>query len=116
MRPIGKLDKKITLQAPTVARGDTGGMSQTWTTQDTVWAFIEDVSSKESMQSSMRKGEKQTRFVIRYSTDTDDIRSNWRISYAGNVYDIDPPVLIPTGRPNNIEILGVIRSAEGAAL
>ena len=47
MQAAGKLDRRITIEAPTVSRGTTGGHEETWSTHATLWASVRDLSGRE---------------------------------------------------------------------
>ena len=106
-----KYDQRIVIESPTVTRGPTGAQVTSWTTQLTVWAMIEDVSSREMQDSSRTQSERRTRFKIRHSAAASAIEATWRITHGGRTYDIEPPTFHPTGRPERIEILATQRGA-----
>ena len=68
-----EFNARITLEYPVQVPDGGGGITKTWSIAATVWAIIND------FQSDDRK------IRIRYRT---DIKSNWRIGYAGKYSNI----------------------------
>lgn len=94
MMRIGDLDKRITLQAPTLAPDSMGGFTTTYVDITTVWAKAWTVSSSDQQQGGQAGLIRVQKFCIRFRT---VLKSAWRIrwdSVSGTRYfaitGIDP--------------------------
>lgn len=87
MLQAGKLDKRITLQAPAITRGASGGVGKAWTEIAQVWAAVRNMSGNERAASSAggQVAEARTEFTIRYRS---GVTAQARVLYAGAVYNI----------------------------
>ena len=84
----GRLDRRITLQSLTVAKGASGGMKKTWANFATgIAAAVRNLSGNERQASSAggQVAEVRTEFTIRYRT---GVTADMRVLYAGAVYNI----------------------------
>ncbi|SFU81694.1 phage head-tail adaptor, putative, SPP1 family [Paenacidovorax caeni] len=89
MLQAGKLTQRITLQAPVVARGRSGGQSKTWTDAATdVPAAVRNLSGNERRASSSAGGEvaqARAEFTLRWRP---GITAQMRVLYGGAIYNI----------------------------
>ena len=84
----GRLDRRITLQSLTVAKGTSGGMTKTWADFATsIAAGVRNLSGNERQASSAggQVAEARTEFTIRYRA---GVTADMRVLYAGAVYNI----------------------------
>jgi len=81
----GKLDRRITLQSLEVARGNAGGVSESWTEVDTVWAEKVEQSTREFRSAVALRSEVNRMFRIRYRT---DITAKHRVLFDGRIHEI----------------------------
>ena len=87
---IGKLDRRITIERATLTLNDYGERAETWTTLATVWAEISyRGGGNESIQSDQVYAVQRVRFIIRYSSTVSDVRPSDRVSYNGQLYQIE---------------------------
>ena len=71
MISAGKLDRRVTLQMPTVSRGDLGGVEKTWADAATVWAQVRPLSGREATRAQQVQSMASVAVTIRYRTDID---------------------------------------------
>jgi len=84
--PIGKLDRRITIQSLTQGIGaDYGEPTQTWTDWATVWANVYYGGGREFEHARQLTAEIDTQFQIRY---VEGLLPTMRIAYEGRYYDI----------------------------
>lgn len=78
--PAGKLRHRIRIErladdldsnGDVIQNDQTGEVSQSWQTVDTVWAAIEPLSAREFIQSAAMQAELVAKIVMRYRTDVD---------------------------------------------
>ena len=79
--------EKIIIQQPTEARGDAGGVEETWTTYKTVYAEIDDLSGGEDNTSDMVVYVNGLSFKI-HKKDAPDVTTKMRISYDSEYWYI----------------------------
>lgn len=101
---IGRLDRQVTIQTPTVAQDSTGSTVTTWanlTTDATPWARLERTRGGEDFKTGhVEQAERTLTFVIRHRT---DLNEEMRIVYEGQNWDIE---LIETiGRGDMLRIV-----------
>lgn len=84
----GKLDRRLTLLARTLVTNAANEEVETFTSVGTVWASKKDVSDRERVDSQEVGATITTRFQVRHSSLTDDIRPTWRVSCEGRVYEV----------------------------
>ena len=75
----GYLNKRITIQARTIARDTFGGETITYTDLDTIWANITTVSGREYYLARQVNSEVEFEITVRYRTDINPTR---RIKYS----------------------------------
>ena len=78
---------KIIIQEPTEARGDAGGVEETWTTYKTVWAEIDDLGGGKDNASEMPVYTDSFSFKI-HKTDAPDVTTKMRISWESEYWYI----------------------------
>ncbi len=84
--PIGKLDRRITIQSLTQGLGtEYGEPTETWSDWATVWANVYMGGGREFEAARQITAEIDTQFQIRYVS---GIQETMRISYDGRLYDI----------------------------
>ena len=81
----GALDKRITLQKPTYARGDLNELAESWTDVATVWAEIIPNSGRQYFEAEQASSETQGMIRIRYRS---DIEAQWRFTYNSRTFRI----------------------------
>ena len=87
---IGKLDRRITIERATLTLNDYGERAETWTTLATVWAEVNyRGSGSESIQSDQVYAVQPVHFILRYSSTVSDVRPSDRVSYNGQLYQIE---------------------------
>lgn len=85
----GALRHRITLQAKTTGsptRTAMGAPDDGWVTQDTVWAAVRPLRSRELMAAQAAASEVDTEIEIRYRS---DITAAWRVVHGSTVYNIE---------------------------
>lgn len=69
MIAAGKLDRRVTLQTPTVTRGDLGGLAQTWVDLATVWAQVRPLSGREASRAQQVQSVASLAITLRWRAD-----------------------------------------------
>lgn len=64
---IGRLRHRVAIQTAATSRTDSGFATQTWTTQETVWASVEPISGRELMEADQVEGAVTHRVRMRYT-------------------------------------------------
>lgn len=83
---IGRLDKRITFQSETTATDVSNADAETgWEDVKTTWAKVEPSRGSEQLQSDQVKSVHDLTITVR----TQEVKNEWRISYAGKFYEID---------------------------
>jgi len=96
----GPLDRRITLQSPSVLeRGAAGDAPVVYTTVATVWASRRDLRGREVLAAGTTVAEGETTLVIRYRS---DVRPSWRVVMDGRNYDIQS--IAELGRRDGLEL------------
>jgi SPP1 family predicted phage head-tail adaptor len=85
----GRLDRRVTLQGKTVARGALGGHQEVWTAFATVWAEVRDLSGRETFNAKAVGSAATQIITLRYRSDVHN----------------DQRVVLPGGRIVRIEWL-----------
>ena len=73
---IGKMDRRVTLQAESLQRGGAGQAKRAFTDIATVWAHIENLREREISESDKHTVELNVRVTIRYRK---DVRRDWQV-------------------------------------
>lgn len=85
---IGKLDRRLTLQAPTPAPADQyggAGQQQQYTDVATVAAQVKPVPGVEGFVGDQLTATQRQEFTIRYRP---DVRPTWQLVYEGTTYQL----------------------------
>lgn len=82
---IGDLRHRIELQATLSVADGMGGTTDTWTTQDAVWAAIWPVSATEQIRAASPTMVGTHRIRIRYH---EDLRPAWRVKFGNRYFSI----------------------------
>jgi len=103
------MDRRITLQRATLAANAYGERAETWSTLATVWAEIQykEGSGREAVQSDQLYSRQPVHFIIRYSSDVSSVRPSDRVSYKGDIYEIEGVQEI--GRAEGLRIVTSLR-------
>lgn len=101
----GRLDREITIERATDARGTSGAVTKTWATLATVPAEVRPKRGREFFAAGQVAGEVDTVFRIYWRS---DITVKDRISYGGRTYDITS--LGEIGRKEVLEIMATARA------
>jgi SPP1 family predicted phage head-tail adaptor len=88
MTAAGDLDVRITIRRATTAANAFNELIETWGDLVTVWAKRIDASAAESYRAQEVGAEITTRFIIRWSSDVDDVNPKDRVAFAGREYNI----------------------------
>lgn len=96
----GRMDRRIVLQSVSRTQDAAGEPIETWAALATVWADVSPIRGNERFVDNQEKAERTTRFRIRHRS---DITADNRISYGGNIYDIE--AVMELGREEGLEIL-----------
>lgn len=85
----GKLDRKITVQTRTVARGNSGGEVVSWSNAYTLFAERETTAATERFAASQSFADVDTLFRIRWNSTTKQINpKQHRITYRNRWYEV----------------------------
>ena len=82
---IGSLNRQIQLQYKTISRATDGSETETWVTQNTVWASKAHQSSREFFSAQKINAETTDLFIIRYRKLIDP---KMRVVFDGKNYNI----------------------------
>lgn len=82
---IGRLDRKIVIEAETIGQNSIGEYVSTWSVHHTTFANVAKVSGGENVQAGQVTATNKVRFKIRYYS---GINEAMRIDYNGHYYDI----------------------------
>jgi SPP1 family predicted phage head-tail adaptor len=87
---IGKLDRKITIQFRSISQNDYGEAVAAFSSSASVWAMIEtQPRGKEKVNNGIETSQQSVNFLIRYSSDVDDVTNGDRVLYNSQYYDIE---------------------------
>jgi SPP1 family predicted phage head-tail adaptor len=106
----GTMDRRLTLQQPTHARGAAGEDVRGWADVATVWAQRIDARGREVFQAGAVAGVAETVWRIRWRQDLVDAGPAWRAIIGTQAFDIQSVAEI--GRHDMLE-LRCIRAADG---
>lgn len=81
----GQLDKRMILQAPTIARADDGAETITWTTLATIWAGIRTLRGREYWQAQQVNSDVTHEVLIRYRA---RLSPRFRLIFEGRTLEI----------------------------
>ena len=86
---IGGLDRRITIQKPTLSANAYGEREESWGTHVTCWAQIErKPAAVEQNSGEQIVSVNKVVFNIRYSNDSKNTKAGYRISYDSKIYNI----------------------------
>ncbi len=83
----GKIDRRVTVERKTITNVPLG-QTEEWATVATVWASRRDVSDGEKAASGTAISTVASRFVVRSSPDTRDIRPSDRLTDGRLTFEI----------------------------
>jgi SPP1 family predicted phage head-tail adaptor len=81
-----KLDKRVTIQSPSMGQDEYGQPLAGWADVGTVWASIRDVSGRQYVAAQATQNSVQTIITIRYQK---EIAPGMRVSHGSDLYDIE---------------------------
>lgn len=82
---IGRLRKRVTLEARSASQGTAGQPAGTWAPVATVWASIEPLSGREMLAAEAAQSEVSHRVTLRYRA---AITAAMRVNYGGRYFNI----------------------------
>ena len=85
MTPIGELNHRLVLEAPSETPDGVGGVTRTWTSLATLWAAIEPVAAEDQVVADRRLGVLSHRIVIRHR---DGLTTNHRFRFGARTFAI----------------------------
>ena len=87
---IGKLDRKITIQFRSISQNDYGEAVAAFSSSASVWAMLETKPrGKEKVNNGIETSQQGVNFLIRFSSDVDDVTNGVRVLYNSQYYDIE---------------------------
>lgn len=84
----GRLRHRVTFDQPVVGQSSSGAQTITFTPYCDVWASVEPLRGKETLQAGQVAADMDTRIRVRWSSETDCITPKWRARFNGIIYDI----------------------------
>lgn len=84
----GDLDRRVTIEAVTIAPDSAGQAVEVWTAIATVWAAVWQLSATERAARPQAAAEEVRRFRIRWASAFTPTPGGHRIVFAGRAYDI----------------------------
>lgn len=85
MIAAGKLDRRVTIEQPSVAADAYGGQVTTWTTFKVAWAEVRPIRGAERFEAMAQRAARFEVFRIRYLS---GVTPKMRIVWDGRVYNI----------------------------
>lgn len=101
----GKKDRQIILKSCSETKDGFGGITETYTAVQTVWASVKDLRGNQFFAAQQMNSAITTKFTIAYR---DDIGACWRIEFKGREYDIIG-IPVEIGRNVDLEIMAKAR-------
>lgn len=95
----GELDKRIAIQFATPTQGDTGEVTDSWSTYAERWAAMDIPSGKEFFAAETLISENTVLFRLYY---TAGVTTKMRVSWDGRLFDIESA---PADQRNNVLVL-----------
>lgn len=108
----GRLDSKIVIQSASLTTNGLGVQTESWSTIATEWAEVRHLKGQEYEQAQQIAGETDTKFIIRYNSNSSAITQSSRIQFGSEDYDILESIPIPGGRPTKLEIYARRRTTD----
>lgn len=107
MTKAGNLDRRITIQRATTINNEFNEPIETWADLATVWARRRDVSDGEKERSGQVGATLMSRFTVRSSATTRDVKPTDRLNYDGGIWNIQGLKEADEGRNRFIEITAI---------
>lgn len=82
----GDMRHRIILEKPTKVPDSQGGFTTTWSTQATIWAYIEPMNSRELIQAQQAQLDITTKIKIWYRS---DVKAEWRLKFGNRYFNIE---------------------------
>ncbi len=82
---IGMMRERVALQAPQEMRSPTGEATLSWATEDTVWASVDGLSSRDILQAQQANVIASHKISIRYRA---TVNPQYRILWRGKTLEI----------------------------
>lgn len=103
------MDRRIVIERATLTTNTYGERAESWGTLATVWAEISYKygSGTESIQSDQILTKQPVSFIIRYSATTNGVNPTDRVSYGGDLYQIE--AIQEIGRAEGLRIVTTLR-------
>lgn len=100
----GELNRRITIQQPTVAKDQYKRVTTGWVDFKTVWAAVEPLNGREYIQAQNTNAEITVRFRIRYLP---DVTNAMRVLYDGRVFNLNSPPIDLRGAHEEMHLMCV---------
>lgn len=100
---IGALRHRITFLSKSVSRDSMGGEVPTWVVEETVWAAVKPLRTRELLAAKAAQVEATIQFNVRYLA---TVVPEWRVRWDGKLYSI-VSVIDVGGRKNEMELICV---------
>ncbi len=84
----GRQRHRITLDAPVTSQNGTGEEIVAWTPVMTLWAAVEPLKGREQLIAQQILATSDTRIIIRWSPNVDQITEKWRVRKQQTIYNI----------------------------
>lgn len=94
----GKLDRRVTFQTKTKIRTPSGGWTDGWDDEFTVWAQIKPLRGGETVMQARMAAKNPVIVIVRASALTKQIEHNWRAVIDGKPYEIRENPRLREGR------------------
>ena len=106
---FGQMDRRIVIERATLTTNTYGERAESWGTYATVWAEISYKfgSGTESIQSDQILTKQPVSFIIRYSATTAGVIPTDRVSYGGDLYQIE--AIQEIGRAEGLRVVTTLR-------
>ena len=103
------MDRRIVIERATLTTNTYGERAESWGTLATVWAEISYKygSGTESIQSDQILTKQPVSFIIRYSATTNGVNPTDRVSYGGDLYQIE--AIQEIGRAEGLRVVTTLR-------
>lgn len=88
--PIGAMNRRVTLQSPTITRDEAGGEVLTWADVMTVWAYVNPLAGHELINAQAAFADVSHLIIIRWQAAFADPQAvaKMRVVYAGRHFAI----------------------------
>ena len=85
----GRLNKRVTFQRPIHGETPSGGLSEAWGGDLTVWGGFRPDRAGEKDNAGREEATVTGTLTVRCSSQTNAIKEDWRVWIAGELYSID---------------------------